>query len=547
MSSSSRGGTENAKRGRKRLEIPEPEQSREEKLRILVEDATYDGDVEPKVLSIIKKAHGFEQLALRDDGKSVDTGAFLEAAEDQLRNDIHLLLKNKSEFAKRLVDIYDMSGKDAKHSPRVVVEPESPPAAAAQEEKKEEEEDQVPLREQPPANMYAQFAHDLNDLAERALMPLVSFTGMVAARTRIDDVRRLYAFRKDGASPEARLRVFDETVTTRAAFLANVRDAGPTLTTMMLTTLEQEAARIVDHMDYVDRNGGYSPLGACFDLDELDHTIHSLPHIAITQSRLNQGLVRDETEIAALEAEYAALSNAMRALDDDDQDGMAELQQRARQVQASILQRRQATQSRLILQETRETIRELGITDVERKFAPAWAFEVMGSAIYRRVLSTTTLASYEAALAQVNRIPGCESFTMKELICSPSVADMFALLVASTWLSAGDGSNEPRYASVGTRSAGGGGRNRTNNYLNVTRVRDIMAEKVLCCKVWFESVIKRPNRLLAEFSAKLESMYREKVANANGDDDELARIQVWKNRMMAYQKMMPQKELIYTG
>jgi hypothetical protein len=237
MSSSSRGGTENAKRGRKRLEIPEPEQSREEKLRILVEDATYDGDVEPKVLSIIKKAHGFEQLALRDDGKSVDTGAFLEAAEDQLRNDIHLLLKNKSEFAKRLVDIYDMSGKDAKHSPRVVVEPESPPAAAAQEEKKEEEEDQVPLREQPPANMYAQFAHDLNDLAERALMPLVSFTGMVAARTRIDDVRRLYAFRKDGASPEARLRVFDETVTTRAAFLANVRDAGPTLTTMMLTTL----------------------------------------------------------------------------------------------------------------------------------------------------------------------------------------------------------------------------------------------------------------------------------------------------------------------
>lgn len=535
----SRGGTvvekSTKKSGKKRLEIEEPEQSREEKLRILVEEATYDGNVEPEVLTTIKKAHGFEQMALADDGRSVDAATFLDAAEEQLMKDVKRLLKNKSEFAKRLVAIYEMGNK------RDASSPPSPSSKTGRQESKPEELPRPVAGE----NIYSQFAHDLNDLAERALIPLVTFTGLVAARTRIDDVRRMYAYRKDGAPPEARLRVFDETVTTRQAFLANVRDAGPTLVTMMLNTLEHEAAKVVDKVDAAVGDDKSVFLGACFDLDELDRDIRSLPHVGISQRRLAEGLDRDEREIAALEAELASITAALAGDLESEGEEEEELKQRAVRIRAAIVQRRQATQSRIALQETRETIRELGMSDVERRFAPAWAFEVMGSAVYRRVLSTTTLASYEAALAQVNRIPGCESFTMKELICSPSVADMFALLVASTFLSSGDGSNEPRYAPIGTR---GTGRNRTNNYLNVTRVRDIMAEKVLTCKVWFESVVKRPNRLVAEFGAKLESMYREKVAAAaDGDEDELERIRIWKTRMLAYQKMMPQKELIYIG
>lgn len=102
-----------------------------------------------------------------------------------------------------------------------------------------------------------------------------------------------------------------------------------------------------------------------------------------------------------------------------------------------IVEHKRNITNRHQLNEVRATITAIGMSETERQFAPAWAFECMGSAIFRRVLNTTSLAAYEVALAHVNRIPGCASFTMKELICSPGVSDMFAFLVAANFLSSG--------------------------------------------------------------------------------------------------------------
>ncbi len=605
---SSRGGTLTAGKGAKPQKQREDDASREEQLRVLVEEATAaDSGVEPRVLKVIKDAYALETLANKDKGRVEEVSEFLEASEDQLRKNVSNLVRNKDAFAQRLVAIFNAgqsladTGKQGKRREKGEVREREPSP-----EKEPEDESRKRTK-----NIYTQFIRDLNDIGERALVPLLSFAGMVAVKLGKTDARALFVYRKDKASETERLKVFDETADTREAFLATVKDAGPTLTTMVLTTLEKEAQDLVQAMDQEDadndraalleRRGGSrnSMLGACFDLDELDRGINSIPHAAFSRQQLDRGLLRDEATIRALREELATLKEALEverrvdpstelkekrdeieakrgeiaeqtrrgrprnevyirqleqelmdlveqedALMEEPRARLFDIQERIRERQDDILRRQQTTQSRLILQETREAIKEIGLSDVERRFAPAWAFEVMGSAIYRRVLSTTTLAAFEAAQAHVNRIPGCETFTMKELICSTAVADMFAFLVASNFLSAGDGTSE-LYANRNNRGNSRVGRGQ--NYLNVTRMRDILAEKVVACKVWFESVVRRPNKLVGEFAAKLQSMHRQKVHDAGDDEAALDRVQQWKDRMTAYQKMLPQYELVYVG
>lgn len=68
----------------------------------------------------------------------------------------------------------------------------------------------------------------------------------------------------------------------------------------------------------------------------------------------------------------------------------------------------------------------------------------------------------------------------------------------------------------------------------MTKVRDILAAKVMTCKIWFESVVRRPNPLVAQFAAKLAEKKRK------GHNDP-----VWLKRMETYQKMLPQYVLVY--
>lgn len=129
-------------------------------------------------------------------------------------------------------------------------------------------------------------------------------------------------------------------------------------------------------------------------------------------------------------------------------------------------------------------------TEMERAFAPAWAFEVLDSSIFRMVLSTTSLGAFEAAQSQVNRIPGCASFTMKELICSPEVSDVFAFLVSSVYLASGE--EAPRHAGAGRR-------NNSSTYINLMQMRRKLGDQIYTAKIWFESVRAKRSPLLDAF------------------------------------------------
>jgi hypothetical protein len=557
--------------------------SREDELRAIIDEASVM-DPQSEVVRVAKDALYVETLRReaandREDALSVEV---LDMSEARLKQNVERLMQNKTAFAQRLVALYK-------------------PRAATQPPVKKQRVPPTPeAKEGGQPNMYQRMIADLNDITQRALVPLMTFTGMVSGKMRELDMRPFLLFRPDNASVNERLKVFDQTADTKEAFLETVRDAGPTLVTMYLNTIEEESLRNISRVDEEDKvkrlqskqnGGGDAFIGACFDLDELDKDFADLSHPGYHQRQLQAGFRRDETviqqlrdqlqtveqsiraervrrvseliaqeqaaidrlrtqiqsaeiagapaaQLALMRADLADKESRLAALRVDPNTRVHALEDRAQALRESILERQRVSADRVTLNEARTLMAEIAQSDVERKFAPAWAFQVIGSAIFRRVLNDTTLASFEAALASVRRIPGCEHFEMKELICSPGVADMFAFLVASNFLSSGDGSETKRK---------GGKYDGRSTYLNVSRMRDILAAKVLCCKVWFESVYKRQNPLVKQFKDKFDRLYAQKKQQAGDDHEILANVERWKARMMAYQNMLPQYELIYDG
>lgn len=174
----------------------------------------------------------------------------------------------------------------------------------------------------------------------------------------------------------------------------------------------------------------------------------------------------------------------------------------------------------------------LSISEVELKFAPAWAFESLSNSIFRHIWSTTSLAAVEAAAQAVRRIEGCSSFTIKELISSEQVSDQFAFLVSASYLNSGDGIPQ-------AQGRGGRGGNRQSTYLNVLRMREMLASKIYTCNIWFESVRKRPNPLVAQFKQQVAMVL---APLPDGDEK--------RNRVAKFAKLeasLPKWELVYSG
>lgn len=172
----------------------------------------------------------------------------------------------------------------------------------------------------------------------------------------------------------------------------------------------------------------------------------------------------------------------------------------------------------------------LKAASTEMAFAPAWAWECMGSAVWRRFVSVDALAAIQMAHSQVNRIKGCERFSVKELVCSHEVHDQFAFLVAYNYLSTSD-------TQPGRKDSAAKQGNGTMTYMNIEHLRRMLSSKVLTCHVWFEThVQRRTNPLLSAFDRKKAAMIAARP--------ELAHDQRWLNAMQRYRAMMPSHELV---
>lgn len=168
--------------------------------------------------------------------------------------------------------------------------------------------------------------------------------------------------------------------------------------------------------------------------------------------------------------------------------------------------------------------------DLERVFAPAWVYNVVSDVALRNVLSASTYAAFEMGHAHVRRIPGCASYTLRELLCSAQVKDKFMFIVAYAYLSSGDHIGYTVAAEARSHH-----HHSAREYVNIQKLRDGLRAEVRVANVWFETQTRAVrNPLLTAFDAKCAQIERERVP---GD--------AWKTKMRRFRESLPQREIVY--
>lgn len=335
---------------------------------------------------------------------------------------------------------------------------------------------------------------ELTDIVNRATVPLVNFAGMVGVKLRVDYVSRLLL------SKEQRSHIVELGETVEDFFEKN-RDLGVNLLTLFMEGIEQSLKQQAQAFEPV---GG--EIHPCFDLDDLED---------VTTREIDPSLL----------GKIEVLKNTIRQL-------------LATNAPSDLIDRKtkelEIVNTQYSIQKSR--VKLIG-GDLEHRFAPAWAFEVMGSAVFRKVLAGTTLGAFETAFAEVRRIPNCRNFTMKELICSPDVHDKFAYLVAFSWLSSGDDTSQ----QVG----GGGGQTsksqHNHHYLNIVKMRKEMQNEIDMCKIFFEVSVRRgKSKVKRAFEEAFQKRKPQKLQDLSSED-----YVKWEERMKLYLSQMPEYELFY--
>jgi hypothetical protein len=417
-------------------------------------------------------------------------------ALEAVRNDAHQLRKQeRDKRAQQKAKLARHTQNTRKHERSNTSPPISPASKRT-----------VPTAVAGERDMVREWERDLADIVRRAMAPMLRFVGAVAVKVRQDDVRRLLVWNRDqDASMEDRVRrLVSKGARTVAEFMALNRDLGPPLLYRYLKAAEanimnKEEEEEDDDEDDPPEDGINAHIGLAFDLNELD-----LP-AATLQARYQK------SSLTTLRNTLAQL-RAVAHPSPQDQAQMDEIRRNIRLIKVIT-----------------KASTGLAASDVEGSFAPAWCFEVMGDAVFRKLINDVTLAAFEMAHAKVRRIEGCESFTLKELICSEQVHDQFAFIVAAEWLNNGD--------ETAAMSKQRGPRSR---YMNMMIFRKHLGLQLDTCAIWFESVRARDNPLRAKFEAKKRQIVAALPIGTDATREHTETLDM-------YGAMLPARELVYYG
>jgi hypothetical protein len=127
------------------------------------------------------------------------------------------------------------------------------------------------------------------------------------------------------------------------------------------------------------------------------------------------------------------------------------------------------------------------------RFQRQTVWSLLDETVFAHILNATTLGAMQLATDQIRRIPQCSNFTLKELVFSPGVRDIFAIYCAYQFLSASGGNAYGGRASVRGKVPG------TTYLLSAgMATRTALAAQVETGQFWFASVGRRTNPLLAD-------------------------------------------------
>jgi len=147
-----------------------------------------------------------------------------------------------------------------------------------------------------------------------------------------------------------------------------------------------------------------------------------------------------------------------------------------------------------------------------------WVFSIIDYAVFEFVLSGTSLGAMGLALSYIRRIPNCARFTLKQLMMSEGVRDIFALLVAYQYLMASGGNAYAGRANISSQ----GRLNNTNMMLSAGyRTRAMLASQVETSRYWFARVFAVPNPLIKELENSKDGLVRIAAGQAMDAQDDV--------------------------
>lgn len=145
---------------------------------------------------------------------------------------------------------------------------------------------------------------------------------------------------------------------------------------------------------------------------------------------------------------------------------------------------------------------DVGFVTNEKK---EWIFNVLDLAALSQILTPGSLGAITMAVSQINRIPNCERFTLKQLIMSEGVRDMFAIFVAFQYQLASGGN-----AYAGRASTQGNARGTTFMLSAGLETRKQLNTLVMGAKDWFSDVYETTNPIYTKKRGEIESLERER-------------------------------------
>ena len=122
-----------------------------------------------------------------------------------------------------------------------------------------------------------------------------------------------------------------------------------------------------------------------------------------------------------------------------------------------------------------------------------WAFTLMDDTVFHYILNATTLGAMLLSVSYIRRVEGCSTFTLKELVMSEGVRDIFAQVCAYHFLIASGGSAYAGRAQVTDRGKVAG----TNLMVSAgLKTRQLMYIQMEGAKIWFENVYRSGKKLV---------------------------------------------------
>lgn len=149
-----------------------------------------------------------------------------------------------------------------------------------------------------------------------------------------------------------------------------------------------------------------------------------------------------------------------------------------------------------------------------------YIYGILDEATFTAVCEPAVMGAILTAKAQINRIPGKEDFTLKELMMSPGVFDMFQQRVSFVFLS---GSGGYAYAGRSSNTQFGKVNGTTFNVSVGLKQREALAANMECSGYWFQDVYKVQNPRIKElenFVEKCGTELKRILANLNVSLDE---------------------------